>query len=163
MFSRKKMLLIAIMATISNSVFAETVAMQIKVINENVAVLSAKLAEMDVKAKIAGKQQEIDRLGVSTGVSQTDAAAKELPVVRSIEGVDGRMLAILATGSGEIKTVVRGDKVGEWTINKIDVNSVTLAHGKQIVRLGFGAEAPATLQIPQGGIPASGFPSTGPR
>lgn len=165
MFSRKnvkKMLLIAVMATFSNSVFAVGVAEQIKAINEDVAVLSAKFAEMEIKAKIAGKQQEIDRLGASASASPLDSAARELPVVRSIEGVDGRMKAILATGGGATQTVVRGDKVGEWTINKIDVNSVSMARGKQIVRLGFGTEPPITPQT-QGGIPAAGFAPAGMR
>lgn len=155
MCNRKKLLIITMMM-FSNGAFAENVAEQIKQTNENVAVLSARLAEMEVRAKIAAKQQEIDRLGGQTAASPSD---QPLPVVRSIEGANGRMQAVLATGGGATQMVVKGDQIGEWTINKIDVNSVFLAKGKQIVRLGFGTEPPVSPASPttQGGIAPPGF------
>lgn len=153
MYSRKKLFTI-IMLVLSNSAFAaKPIAEQIQSSNENVAVLNAQLAEMEVQAKIALKQQEIDRLG---GKPLTSLSDQSLPVVRSIEGANGRMQAILATGGGATQTVVKGDQIGEWTVNKIDVNSVVLARGKQIVRLGFGTEPPASPPS-QGGIPSTGF------
>lgn len=163
MLSRKQMLLAAVLAALWNGAFADGTAEQIKAINEEVAVLSAKLAAMEIRAKIAGKQQEIDRFGASTGVSPLDSTSRELPVVRSIEGANGRMQAILATGGGATQTVSKGDKIGEWTVNKIDVNAVLLARGKQVVRLGFGIEPPVASQTSQGGIPSPGFPPPGMR
>lgn len=155
MCNRKKLLIITMMM-FSNGAFAENVAEQIRQTNENVAVLSARLAEMEVRAKIAAKQQEIDRLGGQTTASSLD---QPLPVVRSIEGANGRMQAVLATGGGATQTVVKGDQIGDWTIDKIDVNSVFLAKGKQIVRLGFGTEPPVSPTSPssQGGIAPPGF------
>lgn len=155
MFSRKKMVAVAVLAVLSKGAFADaSVAEKIKTINEDVAVLSARLSEMEVRAKIAGKQQEIDRLG-GTG---DPSSSKELPVVRAIEGSGGRMMAILAIGGGTTQTVVKGDTIGEWTVNKIDVNSVVLARGKQVVRLGFGSEPPLAPQTAQGGTPHAGYP-----
>ena len=161
----RKMLLAAVMAALSNGAFAAGVAEQIKLINEDVAVLSARLAEMEIKAKIAGKQQEIDRFGAQAIASPSDQSSMVLPVVISIEGADGRMQAVIATGGGATQTIVKGDKVGEWTVNKIDVNSVALARGKQVVRLGFGSEPPVApaYQATQGGISPAGYPPSGVR
>lgn len=155
MFSRKKVLLVAVLATLTNGAFATGTAEQIKSINEDVAVLSARLAEIEVRAKIAGKQQEIDRIGGQSA----ESAPKDLPVVRSIEGADGKLRATLATGGGSTQNVIKGDKVGEWTVNKIDANSVVLARGKQLVRLGFGSEPPINPASTQGGITPPGYPA----
>lgn len=155
MYYRKKLLAV-LMVLFSTDVFAGagSAAEQIQTINEDVAVLNAQLAEMEVKAKIASKQQEISRLGAQAISSPSD---QSLPVVRSIEGAGGRMQAQLAIGGGNTQTVIKGDKIGDWTVNQIDVNSVYLARGKQTVRLGFGTEPPNASSAPQGGVPVSGY------
>jgi type IV pilus biogenesis protein PilP len=160
MFNRKKILLVAIMAALSDGAFASSEAEQIKSLNESVAVLSAQLAEMDMKAKIATKKQELERIN---GTSSSDYSPKELPVVRSIEGADGLMRATIATGGGATQTVIKGDKVGEWTVNKIDVNAVVLARGKQVVRLSFGTEPSVPAAPTQGGVATPGYPPAGMR
>lgn len=162
MLNRRAMTMLALMLVLSNGAFAGGAvggaAKEIADINEEIAVLSAKLAEIEVRAKIATKEQEIKRIGAPSGASGADS--KDLPVVRSIEGVDGRLLATIATGGGSTQTVVKGDKIGEWTVSKIDVNAVTLNRRKETVRLGFGAEPPVSpsSSSAQGGIPSPGFP-----
>lgn len=111
---------------------AET-AEEIARINEDVAVLSAKLAEAEVRTKIAAKKQELSKLN-----APQQQAEEVLPVVSAIEGADGRLIATLITETGARRSVVKGNKVGKWTVAKIDVNSVTLKRGKRKVDLGFG-------------------------
>ncbi len=120
---------------------AET-AEEIARINEDVAVLSAKLAEAEVRTKIAAKKQELSKLN-----APQQQAEEVLPVVSAIEGADGRLIATLITENGARLSVVKGNKVGKWTVAKIDVNSVKLKLGKRVVDLGFG-NIPPKLTTP---------------
>lgn len=124
---------------------AESVSDEIKQINEKIAKQSAQLEDLDQQAKILAKQQEIARMlaapkaGSTQGLPQTD----EVPVVRGIEGVDGKLRATLVMRGGVTQTVKVGEKFGGWTTKEITVNSVTLVHGKETVRLAFGTEPAA--------------------
>jgi type IV pilus biogenesis protein PilP len=154
MFNRNVVLALALLA-LAESAIAEGAAEEIVRINEEIAVMSAKLSALEVRAKIAGKEQEISKLNTTS-----IGAPSELPVVRSIEGAGGRIFATLATGGGTTRTVVKGDSVGEWTVDKIDVNAVTLRRGKENIRLGFGMEPAITPSYPSVpvGMPPAGFP-----
>lgn len=150
MSNRKKFLLAGFLIAATSQVFASDVAEEIRKTNEEVARLSAKLAEMDVKAKIAAKEQEISRLNAPVGAGGSGGnfvTEKALPVIRSIEGAGDRLTATLATSGGITQTVSKGDHIDGWTVIKIDVNSVTLGRGtkgkKNAVRLSFGSEPPA--------------------
>ena len=126
--------------------FAET-AEEIARINEDVAVLTAKLAEAEVKAKIAAKNQEISKIN-----APEKKPDEVMPVVAAIEGADGRLIATLITENGARLAVVKGDKVGKWNVAKIDVNSVKLKRGKRVVDLGFG-NIPPKPATPNPGTP----------
>ena len=120
---------------------AQSTAEQLARINESIALLNAQKAELELKAQIAAKQAEISRSGVAlpgvaAGGRQRNMGDGPLPVVRSIEGVDGKLRAILNMGGGIIQSVRPGDKiVGDWTVGEITPQSLSLSRGGEIVRL----------------------------
>ena len=120
-------------------------AEQVKQINEEIAVLSARLQRLDVEAKIAAKEAEkLRSVGSLSSTLMPDAGKSpgELPVVKGIEGFDGKLSAKLITRGGLEQTVREGEKLGVWTIKAITVNAVVIAHGGETVRLAFGNEPP---------------------
>lgn len=124
----------------------QSAAEQVKQINEEIAVLSARLQKLDVEAKIAMKEAEKARsIGVmgTPSSSELTKSTNEKPVVRSIEGIDGKLSAKLITRGGLEQTVREGEKIGVWTIKAITVNSVVISRGNESERLSFGNEPPA--------------------
>lgn len=137
----RKVLLIALGLVFSTSALADRRAEEILMINEEIAIINARVGKADAEVKLATKQQELNKLNGSSTTNTND-----LPVVRSIEGVDGKLLATLATNGGITQTVSKGGKFGAWTVTKIDVSAVTLSRGKEVVKLGFGSEPPTSAQ-----------------
>ncbi|MEW5890663.1 MAG: pilus assembly protein PilP [Pseudomonadota bacterium] len=137
---------------VSQASAGEGVADEIARINEQIAVLSAQVKELDLRLQIATKRAEIERLagGGAAGMSG------ELPVVRGIEGIDGKLKATLVFAGGIQQTVAKGETTrGGWTVAEINVNSVSLVRGKEKVRLGFGNEpppSPADASAGPGGV-----------
>lgn len=152
MFNRKLMAVALLTAFVATPTFAaESIAEEIARANEQIALLSAKLKELEIRTQIATKQAEIDRITSVTGAAPAGQPS-ELPVVRGIEGVDGRLAATLAFTGRIQQTVVTGEKIrGGWTVAQIDVNAVTLTRGNEKLRLGFGAEPPPSPPT-QGGV-----------
>ncbi|MDB5798433.1 MAG: type pilus biosis protein PilP [Paucimonas sp.] len=117
-------------------------AEQIARINESIAILTAQKAELELRAQIAQRQAEIDKVtgshpGGPGGAAAAAGNALGLPVVRSIEGMDGRLRAVLAFNGGMLQTVRQGEKIaGDWTVSDISTGSITLTRGREIVRLG---------------------------
>lgn len=112
-------------------------ANEIADINERVAVLSARLAELEMQAKIAGKLTEINKADGSS------AGDTYIPTVMSISGIDGNFRASIYVRGGNTQSVRVGDRVGAWKIKNIQVDSVTVQKGREVLRLGFGS-SPAT-------------------
>lgn len=164
MSSKKRALVAAIScAFLSGGVFAQTSvtpAEQLRAINEQIAVLSAQLSELEFKAKIAAKQEEIRKLNAppivaSLPANQNQFGQDDLPIVRSIDGVDGKLKATLfLRNGGGLQTLGEGDKFGAWTIKNVSVNAVTINKGKETTRLVFGTDpassAASTLQASPG-------------
>jgi len=119
---------------------AQSPAERVRQINEDIAVLSAQLLKLELEAKIAGKEAEKQRSSGASGFA--NPVTDEMPVVRAIDGMDGRLVATLAMRGGVVQTVREGEKFGVWTTKAITVNSVTLARGKETVRVPFGNEPP---------------------
>ncbi|ACT52138.1 type IV pilus biogenesis protein PilP [Methylovorus glucosotrophus] len=133
----RKLLIIALLSSISSPCFADKTSDEILGINEQIAILNARLGKAEAEVKLANKNQELQKL------SGSSLDGDDLPVVRSIEGVDGRLLATLAGSGGITQTVGKGGKFGVWTVKSINVNSVTLVRGQKVVTLGFGSEPAA--------------------
>jgi type IV pilus biogenesis protein PilP len=142
-----RLLLLAGLASVlvSAPAGAESAAEKIAKINESIAILTAQKAELELRAQIANKQAEIDKSGAgSAGYAggagrQASAGGHDigLPVVRSIEGMDGRLVAMLVFSGGLMQRVKQGEKIhGDWTVADIGTHSLTLTRGREIVRLG---------------------------
>lgn len=142
---------------VSVGALAQAPAERVRQINEELAVLSAQLQKLELEAKIASKEAEKQRFGAAGVPSFTNQATDEMPVVRAIDGMDGKLVATLAMRGGVVQTVREGEKFGAWTTKAITVNAVTLARGKETVRVPFGNEPPSTNN--QGG--AQGGPILG--
>lgn len=148
---------------------SDNVAKEIGDINARVALLSARLSEIEMKAKIASKLSEIDKIenavsdSASTSTpppipnlplqSQNSDASIDLlsegmtiPGIKEIDGIDGNLRATLYLDNGGTQIVRLGDRVGSWTVKKIDIDSVTVQSGKQIKKLPFGGSM--TLKTP---------------
>lgn len=127
---------------LSATAFAQSSAERVRQINEEMAVLSAQLQKLEIEAKIANKGAEMQRVsGVGTP-GASGMATDELPVVRAIDGMDGKLIATLAMRGGVVQTVREGEKFGAWICKGITVNAVTLSRGKESVQLPFGNTPP---------------------
>jgi len=131
---------------------------EIRAINERMAVMSARLQELELQAKIAAKSNEIRRFRGSD-VLHDDG---HTPSVIDINGVDGKLWATLHMQGGNEKTVRVGDRVGTWVVRAITIDTVTVQRGRETVRLAFGTHSPQRNQPGLPGLPGlSGLPSGG--
>lgn len=146
-----------VLGTVSAEVPAGTTAEEIARINEQIAVLAAQKQKLQLEVDIASKQAEITKLAGMGAPVNTDRGVT--PVVRSIEGADGKFYATLAFGNGVQQTVKVGEKIhGDWTIAQIDVSSVTLTRGRERIKLPFGNEPPPAQGNSAGqSLPGPGF------
>lgn len=171
MFNRNAVLFAAFAAA-SFSVSAQTPAIQpatkpapvsreaarIVEINERIAVMSAQLAELEMQAKIASKRSEINKVsevGPVFGMEENF-----IPSVKEINGIDGRIWAVLYVQGGNTQTVRVGDRVGSWRVTEILSDSVKVKRGSDAIRLSFGfnTQQPQAAGVPsQLGLPP--FPS----
>lgn len=125
-------------------------ASEIAAINERMAVMSARLQELELQAKIASKTEEIRRFKGAPDAYDDGYT----PSVLDINGVDGKLWATLYMQGGNVQTVRVGDRVGAWVVRAITIDSVTVQRGKDSVRLAFGTYSapPATPGLPGGGM-----------
>lgn len=113
-------------------------AAKLEKLNEEIAVLTAQKQKLNLEAEVNAKQLE---LGRSRNSSSLDSEQGAVPVVRSIEGIDGKLYATLSFGNGMQQTVKQGEKIhGGWIVTQIDVKSVLLTKGSDRVRLAFGKD-----------------------
>jgi len=114
-------------------------AARIAEINERIAVMSAQLAELEMQSKIYAKRNEIEKSHeLSRGLSMGD---NFIPSVKEINGIDGKIWAVLNVGWGNTQTVRVGDRVGPWVVSEILPDSVTVRRGNDKLRLSFGMMA----------------------
>ena len=127
---------------VSTLCYAQSTAEEITAITERVHILNAQKAEMDLRAQIAARQQELDRYN---GLGRFEPNEDQtIPMVKTIEGSDGKMLATIAYVSGNEETIRVGDVIkGKWKVTHIDIRSVHLQRGKDKTRL-YLSRAPMT-------------------
>lgn len=109
-------------------------AKEIADINERLAVLNARFAELEMQSKIATKKSEINKVK-----NPNDFNVEFVPSVAFIDGVDGNLKAVLYVEGGNTQSVSVGDKVGGWKVKGIKMDSVTVQKGKEVRHLGFGS------------------------
>ena len=136
--------------TAPDPITTKQMADEIATINERLALMSAQLAELDLKAKIVQKVAEIQKIesgetdkGNSASPSAVSAQAtitepqQSWPTVRDVSGVDGKLRATLRMGDGKMRTIHQGDDVQGWTVKSIKVSGVTLSKGNRETELDF--------------------------
>lgn len=161
------------------------VAKEISDINARVAVLSARLSEIEMKAKIASKLSEIDKIenGEATGASGTlpnqppalpiapmtggpaldlMGESSTIPGIKEIDGIDGKLRATLYLDNGGTQVVRVGDHVGDWVVKNIQIDSVTVQKGKQLKKLPFGGSMTVKSPSSSSGAYGGGAPSLAP-
>lgn len=134
-------------------------ASEIAAINERVAVMSAKLAELEMRAKIAAKQAEIEKSGSKPVVDDSGFT----PSIKEIGGIDGKIWAVLNTLDG-VQTVRVGDVVDKWVVSDIQMDSVTVTRKNKTVRLSFAPTATGTnlATVPSPGSIPGGMAAPAP-
>jgi len=126
-----------------------SIAEELLAINERIALLSARLKEVELQASIAAKQRDL----ASGAAGAEGGYGSALPVVRGIDGLGRHLKATLAWASGVVQTVGEGESLpGGWRVAHIDVDVVELARGAERVRLGFGIEPPPS-SASRGAVP----------
>lgn len=117
-------------------------AAEIQKISENMTVLSAQLSELDLKAKIAAKQRELQGFDRATPFSPLGSSSG-LPSVISVAGLKGHLEALLVFPGGVVQRVKAGDVIGDRKVTTVAVNEVILTDlkGKNSQRLAFGTTA----------------------
>ena len=136
MFYRKSLIVIGLL--LSSPSWADSgAAERIRQINEEIAVLSAQLQKLEVESKIIEKTEKNRQLS-SGPIKEVRSESREVPTVKTIDGVDGKLRARLSFRDGT-QIVSVGDSFGQWQVKEISVNSVVLQDrdGKR-TRLLFG-------------------------
>ncbi|MBP9714390.1 MAG: type IV pilus biogenesis protein PilP [Sterolibacterium sp.] len=156
MYSRKLISLTLIatcyLGSASTALAEDSIQEQLQRINDSIAVLNAKRQELELRSQVASKQAEIDRI---TNADSMNIDRSRHPVVQSIEGADGKLVAMLAFGSGIQQNVRQGDSIpGGWQVSKVAVDAVYITRGRDRVRLAYGHEPPAP--------PPSSYPTAVP-
>ncbi len=135
------------------SAYSQTAAEKIRKINEEISVLTIQLQKLEIESKISQKQLEI-RKGAAGGNPSMYSYEKP-PIIQAIEGIDGKLTALMTLSDGSSIVAIEGDKVGNFTIKKISPQSVLAEHGQRIIRLSFGKDRiielpplPSSLSIP---------------
>jgi type IV pilus biogenesis protein PilP len=142
-------------------------AVELQTINENMTVLAARLAQLELQAKIAAKQKEIT--GIVTPVNATSLGGSwGAPSVVSVAGLKGNLEALLVFPGGVVQRVRTGDVLGDrhvLHVLKVSINEVVIGDqkGKNLQRLAFGISGSSPVSkdvslspMPSqfGGIPA---------
>lgn len=126
--------------TAPDPITTKQMADEIATINERLALMSAQLAELDLKAKIVQKVAEIQKIESGEAVSAQATITEpqqSWPTVRDVSGVDGKLRATLRMGDGKMRTIHQGDDVQGWTVKSIKVSGVTLSKGNRETELDF--------------------------
>lgn len=138
-------------------------AAEIQRISEDNTVLSARLGQLELKAKIAAKQKELASL--DAGSQSPFGSAGGAPSVVSVSGLKGQLEAVLAFTGNVIQRVKVGDVIGDRKVTSISLNEVVLSDlkGKTQQRLAFGS-SPVMRDVSQGpgaglAVPAPQYPS----
>ena len=111
-------------------------AAEIAAINQRVAVMAARLAELEMQAKIKAKESEIAK-GTSTDSDMPRIVDNVIPSVSEISGIDNKIWAVLNVRGGT-QTVRVGDVAAGWRVTKIMADSVAVEKMGKKLLLSFG-------------------------
>ena len=116
-------------------------AAEIQKINEQMTLLQARLNELDLRAKIAAKQKEINGPAAEAGTQSSFDRNKGNPSVVSVAGLRGNLEAVLVFPGGVVQRVHAGDVIDDRRVAKVAINEVDLTDlkGRNVQRLAFGS------------------------
>lgn len=116
-------------------------AAEIQKINEQMTVLQARLNELDLRAKIAAKQKEINGTAPDAAAQSSFDRKNGIPSVVSVAGLKGNLEALLVFPGGVTQRVKAGDVIDDRRVAKVAINEVVLTDlkGHHVQRLAFGA------------------------
>lgn len=144
-------------STVANSANAE----EIRRINEEMTVMTARLAQLDLQAKIAARKKEISGMAAVSESSRSPlSASASIPSVVSVSGLKGQLEAVLVFPQGLSQRVKKGDVIGDRKVALVAINEVVLTDmsGKNRQRLAFGTSAtPITHESGSPGVGSSGY------
>jgi type IV pilus biogenesis protein PilP len=119
-------------------------AIEIGKIGENMTLLQAQFAELELKLKITQKQKEIDALAAPQAkLNQTSTASvpikKANPIVASVSGIKGSLEAVLVFPNGFTQRSRLGDIFDDKRVERISATEVVLSdlNGKNPQYLSF--------------------------
>lgn len=146
--------------SLPTSPISAATAAEIQKINEQMTLLQAKLNELELRAKIAAKQKEINGTAPDAASAQSSFDRKNgIPSVVSVAGLRGNLEALLVFPGGVTQRVKAGDVIDDRRVAKVAINEVVLTDlkGQHVQRLAFGA-SPMTrentpMQTAAGGPP----------
>ena len=144
-----------------SSAMSAATAAEIQKINEQMTLLQAQLNQLELKARIASKQKEINGTPAVAPVQSSFDMKNGNPSVVSVAGLKGNLEAVLVFPGGVTTRVKAGDVIDERRVAKVAINEVVLTDlkGRNVQRLAFGTSAMTREQTslqPAGGMqPAS--------
>lgn len=141
---------------------ASQVSRELKEISERSVLLEAKIKEAELAAKLEKTlaeraQKEASAKNVSASLQ---AAEVGTPVVSHVEGVQGKLEAVLVYPNGSRQRVKTGDAIYGAVVQKVALNEVLLfdTKTKSQVRLQFSQAAGMSQMPQQPGMPiGSGY------
>lgn len=118
------------------------VAAEVQRITEKMTVMNARLAELELRAKITAKEREISLASGSAPSSPLGSSAGN-PSVASVAGLKGNLEAVLVFPGGLVQRVKVGDVIGDRSVSVVSINQVILTDTKTkgVTRLAFGTSA----------------------
>jgi type IV pilus biogenesis protein PilP len=142
-------------------------AAEIERINEQMALLQAQLNQLELRAKIASKQKEINGVAAPYSMPSAFGGKNGSPSVLSVAGLKGRLEAVLVFPGGVTQRVRAGDVMDDRRVAKVALTEVVLTDlkGGHVQRLAFGSSpitrelvppaAPGLQPVPVFPLPAS--------
>jgi type IV pilus biogenesis protein PilP len=141
-----------------SSPMSAATAAEIQKINEQMTLLQAQLNQLELKARIASKQKEINGTAASPPLQSSFDAKSGNPSVVSVAGLKGQLEAVLVFPGGVTTRVRTGDVIDERRVAKVAINEVVLTDlkGRNVQRLAFGTSAMTREHTPL--VPGNGMP-----
>jgi type IV pilus biogenesis protein PilP len=138
---------------------ASNTAAEVQRINESMTLMSARLAELELRAKVAAKEREISQSAGLANIAPLGSSAGN-PSVVSVAGLKGQLEAVLVFPGGLVQRVKVGDVIGDRLVSVVAINQVILTDTKtkSTTRLAFGATA-AVKEQPAQGLNSPGMPA----
>lgn len=158
-------------ASFATSPASSANAAEIQRINEEMTVMTARLAQLELQSKIAAKQKEISGMDTTQESSRSPLnSGASTPSVVSVSGLKGHLEAVLVFPQGLSQRVKKGDVIGDRKVAMVAINQVVLTDmaGKNPQRLAFGTTATAITReggpsAGQGGFPMGNIPGAPPQ